>query len=335
MQIAFGLALVLVAQGFVLPAGKPALALATLTLGCLGWQAYRIRPYTRLHRLQVQPARRNQADATLTLFVANVLQDNRDAAALLERIRQADPDLVLTLESNGWWDRQLELLCDRYPHAVRHPLENTYGMHLFSRLTLRDVVVQERLERDIPSIFARVQLRSGIWVDLHCLHPEPPQIGNDTAERDAELLLVAKQVAKDGRPTVVLGDLNDVAWSATTRLFQRLSGMLDPRVGRGLYATFHAQHWFARWPLDHVFHDTCFRLARLEVLPEFGLDHFAVLVSLVYQPDAEDAQEAPDAKAEDREDAAERIQEGRAAAREAGTAPARAPAAATALQADR
>ena len=52
--------------------------------------------------------------------------------------------------------------------------------------------------------------------------------------------------------------------------------MIDPRVGRGLFATFHAQYWFARWPLDHVFHDPCFRLARLEVLPEFGSDHFAV-----------------------------------------------------------
>ena len=193
------------AQWFLLLPGRPAMALATVTLGCLVWQMYRIRPYTRLHRVQVLPALPDDADATLTLLVANVLQDNRNASALLARIDRANPDLVLTLETNAWWDEHLDSLSARYPYAVRHPLENTYGMHLFSRLEWKDVVLIERLERDVPSIFARVRLRSGAWIDLHCLHPKPPQIGNDTAERDAELLLVAGEVARDGRPTVVLG----------------------------------------------------------------------------------------------------------------------------------
>jgi endonuclease/exonuclease/phosphatase (EEP) superfamily protein YafD len=173
--------------------------------------------------------------------------------------------------------------------------------------------------KDIPSIYAKVRLRSGRLVDLHCLHPEPPQVGNDVAERDAELLLVATEVASNGRPTVVCGDLNDVAWSATTRLFQRLSGMLDPRIGRGLYPTFHAGYWFARWPLDHVFHDPSFRVARLEVLPHIGSDHFPILVSLTYDPKAVQEQDAPVADMSDREEAAERIAEGREAAENAGS----------------
>ena len=257
----------------------------------------------------------------ISILIANVLQDNRRSDDFLRLVERANPDIVLTVETDHWWDEQLAPLSGRYRHAVRHPLDNTYGMHLFSRLPLENVRLQDRVTADIPSIFARVRMRSGQLVNLHCLHPEPPQVGNDVEERDAELLLVAREVASDKHPTIVCGDLNDVAWSHTTRLFQRISGLLDPRVGRGLYPTFHAEHRLARWPLDHVFHDASFVLQRLQVLDYFGSDHFPVYVQLVHQPGVVPAGDVPGADIEDQQEAAERIAEGRQAARQEGRQP--------------
>ena len=309
LQLAVALATIVVAQlAFLEEAGVDLLLLMT-TLACLGWQAWHIWPYTPLHKVQALPATRSHPSRTISLLIANVLQSNRRADAFLRQVEDTDPDIVLAVETNDWWDERLAVLRDRRPYAVCRPLENTYGMHLFSRLELLDVRVVDRVVADIPSICAKVRLHSGTLINLHCVHPEPPRPSKDVEERDAELLLVAREAEKDRRPTIVCGDLNDVAWSHTTRLFQRISGLLDPRVGRGLYPTFHADHWFARWPLDHIFHDSTFRLTRLKVLDYFGSDHFAVFVALTHDA-AADLHAAPEPDAEDGREAIDKIAQG-------------------------
>lgn len=309
-QVAVALGVMLAAQILTLPMTAATLGLLLATLACLAWQLSCVYPYTPLKPLQVAPADAAATGETISILIANVLQENRDAATFLRRIEETGPDIILAVETSGWWDAQLAILQKRYPYAVRHPLENTYGMHLFSRLELRDVRLQERVAPGVPSLSARVRLPSGPLVNLHCVHPEPPKVGNDVEERDAELLLVGREVARDRRPTIVCGDLNDVAWSHTTRLFQRVSGLLDPRIGRGVYSTFHAGYWFARWPLDHVFHDASFRLARLEVLGPFGSDHFPVFVRLVHDPSAVGEHEPPEADSADQREASTKIAEG-------------------------
>ena len=113
---------------------------------------------------------------------------------------------------------------------------------------------------------------------------------------------------------IVYGDLNDVAWSRTTRLFQKVSRLVDPRKGRGLYSTFHARWPLFRWPLDHVFFSDCFRLVALRRLPYSGSDHFPVYVCLHLEPDAAAEQEAPEKDAADEQEAAETIAEARESA---------------------
>ena len=81
-----------------------------------------------------------------------------------------------------------------------------------------------------------------------------------------------------------------MAWSTTTRRFQRLSHLLDPRVGRGFYNTFSATMPWMRWPLDHLFHDQKFRLVEMARLRKIGSDHFPMwFVVALAQTDAVDA----------------------------------------------
>ena len=102
-----------------------------------------------------------------------------------------------------------------------------------------------------------------------------------STERDAELLRIARECENEKDPVIVAGDLNDVAWSYTTERFIRISGLVDPRRGRGVFATFHAKYFFMRWPLDHIFCSGNFRLIRMKRMRNIGSDHFPVSIRMV------------------------------------------------------
>jgi len=312
LQIGAGLLLVLgllVAFGDL---GDPAHQLLGLVLlACLAYQLSMILPSTPLWPVELLDARTPPGERLLSLMVVNVLMTNRRTERLFGLIRTHAPDLVLAVEVDGWWAGRFEELADGYPCRVVHPLENTYGMLLYAKLELIAPEVRFLLKEDIPSIRTRVRLRSGESVVLHGVHPEPPAPGEaDTSlPRDAELVLVGREVERSGRTSIVAGDLNDVAWSHTTGLFRRLSRLLDPRIGRGMFNTFHAHHWPLRWPLDHVFVSDDFVLESIRRLPAFGSDHFPILIRLVYAPKAAVLQEAPEDDALDHTEGARKLEQ--------------------------
>ncbi len=252
--------------------GLPLLAILCLAFG---YQFKQILPYTPVASLQVAVAEEATGDSCVSVLSANVYQSNRKAAALMDLIAAHDPDILLLMETDPWWREALQPVVARYPHHKAAILSNTYGLMFLTRLE-GESAINYLIEDDIPSVQASLQLPSGEAFTFYGLHPEPPLINQSSEERDAELLLVARKLRDAGEPAMVAGDLNDVAWSATTQQFIEISRTLDPRVGRGLYASFHADHALLRWPLDHLFHTDDFLVSHLEILPHVGSDHFPV-----------------------------------------------------------
>lgn len=285
-----------------------ALALAVAMIAAFALQASYILPFTRVTAPQAKAAEACSPGDRISLLVLNVLQSNRNYRAALDLIAAKAPDLVLLLETDAGWQAAMAPLRAHYPHRVEHPQDNTYGLLFYSHLPLRDPTIRFLLQEDVPSLRTTVVLPSGEPITFYGLHPRPPHPGHSSAPRDAELVVVAREVAKTKDSTIVAGDLNDVAWSHTNRLFQNISGLLDPRQGRGLFSTFHAQYPFARWPLDHIFFSEHFLLSDMQRLNDVGSDHFPIWVDLCRAPHAPAQHDAPEASAQDHRDAEKAIE---------------------------
>lgn len=243
-----------------------------------------IYPYTFFHKKMIDKEKSVFPPYTIKLLTSNVYQFNENYDLTLKCIQEVKPDVIFLLETNDNWKNSLQAIKVDYPYSIEIPKENTYGLLFYCRFPIEKQEINYLIDSEIPSIMVDLNLNGKI-VRLYGIHPTPP-VPNENPEstdRDAEILLVGKKVKDFSRPSIVFGDLNDVAWSHTTRLFLRTSKMLDPRIGRGMYNTFHSKYPLFRWPLDHFFVSSHFRLIDLKVEKGIGSDHFPISIHLSIQ----------------------------------------------------
>ena len=141
---------------------------------CVVYHGWWIMPYTRLFKAEVRSICGAGARRTIRIMTANVLMTNRNAEAFIELVGETRPDILVTLESNEWWQSKLDLLDSDYTFTIKCPLENLYGMHVYSRFPLKDSEIKYLVEPDVPSIHTLLQLPSGDEIRMHFLHPAPP-----------------------------------------------------------------------------------------------------------------------------------------------------------------
>jgi endonuclease/exonuclease/phosphatase (EEP) superfamily protein YafD len=292
------------------------------------WQLTHVATFTPLWRTEVPDAAVGASD-TVTLLTANVDYESRRYDDVLSMFLEEDPDLLLVIEVDEKWAAALAQLDERYPHRVGVVREEGLGIVLWSRLSLTDPEVRHLVSDRRASIFAMVELPGGEPLRFVGIHPTPPGLReshgekkrseadgdssddrHDSRVRDAELVLVAREARRDHQPRwIVTGDFNDVAWSHTTRLFQDLSDLKDPRRGRALMNTYPTKLPPCRFPIDHVFVSDGLHLAAMNRLLTPGSDHFAIRATFAV---AQRDRTAPNASAEDHQEAKEIVDEGKA-----------------------
>ncbi|MFN4762682.1 endonuclease/exonuclease/phosphatase family protein [Gillisia sp. Q332] len=226
-----------------------------------------------------------RTETSFDILIANVLITNRKSAEFIRIVKQRDPDILLAMEVDDWWIKELQVLKESYPFQMEYPLNNAYGMSLYSKFPLENKEIKFLKHKDVPSFHAKIvfpDAKSFILRAVHPVAPVPSSIYPDNVgEGEVALLKIGELVARDSLASIVAGDFNDVSWSYTSRMFGKKGDLENVRIGRGLYNTFDATSSILRWPLDHYFVTREFALVELERLPKFGSDHFPLYARFV------------------------------------------------------
>lgn len=243
----------------------------------LVYLSFLVWPYSFFGKKMIKKIPYNP-DCGIHIIVGNIYQYNRKYEKALSLFQKNDPDLIFVVETDQAWIDGLKPLHSTYENQILLPLDNTYGLALFTKLPIVRKEILYLIDEEIPSLEIDLKLRNGQIITIYAIHPTPPVPGENptSTERDAEILIVGKKSKANPLPSMVIGDLNDVAWSQSTSLFLKVSELADPRRGRGFFSTFHARYPFFRWPLDHIFLSSHFGLSRIKVLPNIGSDHFPI-----------------------------------------------------------
>lgn len=279
------------------PLGVAAQVVAVFVLICLMvqlWWALRLTPMTRPEVALSQ----SKADAyhqshphipgegALRFLTANVDYTNTDREQALDALTSWRPHVLALVETDDKWGDLIDRLQEEsYPWVVRELRELGRGMTLLSRFPIESSEVRYLVDKDRPSIWAEICPPQGGCIRTVVMHPPPPGLPRrrgsgrlDSTKRDIEIDVAASIIGdRPNNHWILAGDFNDVGWSATTLRAKKTSGLVDPRVGRGMYSTYPASTPLLRYPIDHVLVSPSFKLLGLRRLEPIGSDHLPLL----------------------------------------------------------
>lgn len=281
------------------------------------WQISHIIPFSPFWWKDVPTIAVSNPSRTFRVMVSNLDKDNPDREPVSDELASEAADVLLLVEYDDAWADRLATLRQTFRYHHDHPRGDGLGMAIWSNLKIVNFETRHLVSERRPSLWTQLETKDGAKFNFVGVHPTPPGLLDETGDtrrdsrvRDAELVMVAQEIAgRESESWVVAGDFNDVAWSHTTRLFKRISGIRDPRIGRSFMGTFMANCPPCRCPIDHIFLSSGFDVDGLVRKRITGSDHFSILATVQLRELRAGVE--PKVQGDDRQDAREIIDEGR------------------------
>jgi endonuclease/exonuclease/phosphatase (EEP) superfamily protein YafD len=251
--------------------------LALLATGALS--AAPVAPYLPLAAPAVAAG-----SARIKILTVNVSFRQFSANDLLDLVRAADPDVLITQELTPYAEKVLAELDEQFAHGFKLPADGPSGIGLWSRLEL-ERVAPFALAR-MPAIEARVRAPAGGTFTVLGVHLSAPTSGRRAGARNAQLRELAERAAAVDGPLLIAGDFNVTPYSPYFTEWLAETGLTDSRRGRTLSVSWPTTMPLFGIPIDHVVANDGFTFVAHRRLPNFRSDHYGVLVEVALRAGA-------------------------------------------------
>jgi len=225
------------------------------------------------------------APPSFTVSAANVYINNRNHDAISNVLTKKDADVIAVFEVNPTlFDRLKSDLQDSHPHVEGRPQPHAFGVAMFSRHPLNDIITKE-LDVAGGSILATADI-NGHPCRIAAVHPVSPMTPRRFTGRNQHLANVMRQITawQEDHPNsavVMIGDFNLTPWSPHFVDLLSLTGLRHVAEGSGMEPS-----WFAlpAFPfglvLDHCLVSRNLRLNSFHYGPTVHSDHRVLTVEL-------------------------------------------------------
>jgi endonuclease/exonuclease/phosphatase (EEP) superfamily protein YafD len=239
-----------------------------------------VAPYLPIESFDAASAAAESRGERIRVLTVNISFQQFSGRRLLEVVGEAAPDVVVAQELTPYAAEVLAELDKTFVYHLKMPADGAYGIAVWSRLELESTELFALGRR--PAIEARVRSPSGTFT-LIGVHLNAPTSPARAAARNRELEQLAARSASIMEPLVVAGDFNITPYSPFFRAWLDASGLTDSRRHRTLSVSWPVDLPVFGIPIDHVAVSPQFLILSHRRLPNFGSDHYGVLVDLALQ----------------------------------------------------
>ena len=219
---------------------------------------------------------------SLRLMHFNINYHNSKFSALIKYVKEESPDILIVQEITPRGIEQLQVLRQEYPYSISEKREKGKGIALFSRIPFAQTETLVFDDDGRPSFLAELKV-DGKLVSLLTTHPSTPMSAKKFRRRNRHLSGAADVMQSLPEPKILIGDLNMTMWSYYFIKLLRETGLVDPRRGVGLLAswpTFMLSRRLLMIPIDHCLVSSDIAVTKIYTGRHIGSDHLPLIVDL-------------------------------------------------------
>ncbi|MCH8902621.1 MAG: endonuclease/exonuclease/phosphatase family protein [Bacteroidetes bacterium] len=217
-------------------------------------------------------------DADIKIAHYNVLTSNRHFDKTIQSALRTGADFISFQEVSYKWQTALTAgLSEEYPFHKIESKEGTFGIAVFSKYELKDVLIYNW--GGIPHIAGIICAPKG-EINFLASHLSSPTLPRKHKNRNVQMQDMATYLHTIDGPKLAIGDYNTVPWDSAMNKFRRQTKMQDSR--KDLSTTYPSWSRILRIPIDYIFHSNELRCISFSTINDTSSDHFGIIGNYNY-----------------------------------------------------